>query len=97
MKTKNKTLKNNFNDTIGNTVLPAVVFLPKTKLPEKEHENEPESIEVGVIIESEHFTAFYNYDDKHWWVHFGGIIVGHRKLDDYEVEGWYYLAKNNCG
>ena len=93
MKTKNKTLKNNFNDTIGNTVLPAVVFLPKTKLPEREHENEPESIKVGVIIESEHFTAFYNYDDKHWWVHFGGITVGHRKLDDYEVEGWYYLAK----
>ena len=81
------------NATIGNTVLPAVVFLPKTKLPEKEYEDEPESVEVGVVIEGEHFTAFYNYDDQHWWVDFGGITVGHRKLDDYDVEGWYYLAK----
>lgn len=87
--------KENFNASIGNTVLSAVVFLPKTKLPENEYEDEPESVEVGVMIEGEHFTAFYNYDDKHWWVDFGDITVGHIKLDDYDVEGWYSLAKNN--
>ena len=80
----------------ANALLPAVVFLPDTKLPEKEYEDEPESVEVGVMIEGEHFTAYYYYDDEYWLVHFGGTAVGHRKLDDYDVEGWYYLAKNNC-
>ena len=79
----------------NNALLPVVVFLPTTKLPEREYEDEPESVEVGVMIEGEHFTAYYNYDDEYWWVHFGGITAGHQKLDDYDVEGWYYLAKNN--
>ena len=69
------------------------VFSPTTKLPEREYEDEPESVEVGVMIEGEHFTGYYNYDDEYWWVHFGSNTVGYRKLDDYDVEGWYYLAK----
>jgi hypothetical protein len=77
----------------NNALLPAVVFLPDTKLPEKEYGDEPESVEVGVIIESEHFKAYYNHDDEHWWVHYGGLTVGHQKLDYYDVEGWYYLGK----
>jgi len=77
----------------NNAMLPAVVFLPDNKLPEREQEDEPESVEVGVIIESEHFKAYYDHDRESWWVDWGGITVGHRLLDDYDVEGWYYLAK----
>jgi hypothetical protein len=79
-------------DNQTNTLLLSDVYFPDTKLPEREYDNEPESIEVGVIIENEHFKAYYNHDDKCWWVDYGGMSVGHRKLDDYDVQGWYYLT-----
>ena len=40
----------------NNAMLPAVVFLPDEKVPEREYEDEEESVEVGVIIEGEHLN-----------------------------------------
>lgn len=56
-------------------------------------DGEPESVEVMVKLldDEEPYKAYYHYDEKHWYVHFGGITVGHRKIDDRDdIEGWYY-------
>lgn len=63
--------------------------------PKREVEDEPESIEVMVVFyeEEEHFKGYYDYDEQHWYVHLGGITVGHRKIDDSnDIEGWYYIV-----
>lgn len=48
------------------------------------------SIEVGVIINSEHHTGYYF--ENNWWVNFNDITVGHRQVDDDEIEYWYFLG-----
>jgi len=74
---------------------PEEIFDENDKLPERMESDEPESIEVGVIIEGEHFEGYYDHDRGNWWIDFGGITVGHRLYDDDYFEGWYYLDKKN--
>ena len=49
------------------------------------------TIIVGVIIEEEHFKAFYEPKIGKWWVEYGGFSVGYMQTDNDEIKGWYYL------
>lgn len=49
------------------------------------------TIEVGVIIEKQHFKGYYEPETDKWWIDYGGFTVGHRQTDTDEIEGWYYL------
>lgn len=53
-------------------------------------EEDDYSIEVGVIMEGEHFKGYVD-ENGTWWVHYGGITVGHRETDTDEIESWYYF------
>lgn len=63
---------------------------PNEVQPERAMQDEPESVEVFVQIDSEVFEAYYNHDEQNWWVKFGGMTVGHRLVDTDEIEFWYY-------
>lgn len=67
----------------------------KDLFPKQDVVGEPESIEVMVILydHEEHFKGYYDYDERAWYVHYGGMTVGHRKIDDSDdIEGWYEVA-----
>lgn len=46
----------------------------------------PEPLEVIVLIEGNEYNAYYT-DDK-WWVDYGGMTVGHKMIDEADIEGW---------
>ena len=78
------------------TVLPTVYYpnFPDNILPDKldfDGCDGEYTIEVGVIIEEQHFKGYYEPETGKWWVDYGDLTVGHRQTDNDEIEGWYYL------
>lgn len=52
---------------------------------------EPEySVDVIVCIDGSEFEAYYDFDDRCWWVDWGGISVGHYKTSHWDIEYWRY-------
>lgn len=44
--------------------------------------------DVNVWIDGEMYDAYFT--EGSWWVHYGGMTVGHRKIGTDEIEGWEY-------
>lgn len=58
------------------------------EVPPKEDEEYPESIEVATKVNGEWFQGYYNHAERNWWIDFGGITVGHRLIDNNELDEW---------
>ena len=48
------------------------------------------TVEVGVVMENEHFTGYVEIESEEWYIDLGGITMGHRQFDKDEIEYWYY-------
>ncbi len=42
---------------------------------------------VKLTIDGEQYDGFY---EDGWWVHYGGLSVGYRNIDENEIEYWTY-------
>ena len=82
-------VKSGISPADGKPMLSDVIFSTDI-IPNKEHYNDDESAVVRVVIEEEEFDAFYDYTDDMWYVNLGGITVGWRQFQSYEITSWFY-------
>lgn len=42
---------------------------------------------VKLIVDFIEYDGMY---DNGWWIHYGGLSVGYREIDEYEITSWSY-------
>ena len=47
--------------------------------------------EVGVVIDGNHYKGYVEVETEDWYIDYGDFTIGHRKIDNEEIEYWYEL------